>query len=357
MSLYVKIDNAIYNGLDFIRSRQCADGLWRDFETLAGASSDWVSGFVAHAISSITSLNEITLPTIKNLMLRQRPNGGWSYNRTVPTDCDSTAWVLLALSTAPTWKPSAIKRGIRYIELHQNKIFGGFATYSLQDEIHKFIQASEKDVNGWFNVHVCVTSVAIQSLLIHRVPIKSEIIQSASQYLIRQKNNVGLWDSYWWKGYAYSTYHVLRALSMCRVLREQEMKKTIQFLLSNQQGDGGWNDSFGKGSEVFGTAFIILSLLLYPNSETLSASKKGIYWLINQQNRDGSWPTAPILKIQKPRVMNPDTIKKWRINQLGTGVIIEDKGRVFTSSAALWALMLFRPMIDGIFQPPPKYTT
>jgi squalene-hopene/tetraprenyl-beta-curcumene cyclase len=348
--MYLKIDTAINNGIEFIQSKQCADGLWRDFETLAGASSDWVSGFVAHAISSLKSLDEITLPVIENLMRRQRPNGGWSYNRTVPTDCDSTAWVLLALSTSPTWRPSAVKRGIRYIEMHQNKIFGGFATYCLQDGIHKFIQAPVKAVvDGWVNVHGCVTSVAIQSLLVHRVPIKSEIIQTSSQYLIRQKNDVGLWDSYWWKGYAYSTYHALRALSMCRVLREEEMKKTIQFLLSNQQGDGGWNDNFSKTSEVFGTAFIILSLLLYPNSETLSASKRGIYWLINQQNSDGSWPSAPILKITPPMVMNPDTIKNWRINQLGTGVIIEDQERVFTSSAALWALMIFRPMIDGIF--------
>lgn len=348
MDLQEEINNSIYKGIDFIRSKQCKDGLWRDFDTLAGASSDWVSGFISFAISNTSYTNEITLPVLKNLMLRQRRSGGWSYNRAVPTDCDSTAWVLLALSVAPTWRPSAIKRGIRYIEWHQNKLSGGFTTYRLQDEIHKFIQAPENVTNGWVNVHSCVTGVAIQSLLVHGVPIKSELIQNASSYLIKQKNNVGLWNSYWWKGYAYSTYHAMRALSMCRVLNINEVTKTVEFLLSNQQKEGGWNDSFSMDSEVFGTAFVILSLLLYPNRKTLSASKKGIYWLVNQQNLDGSWPTAPILKIPPPMVMNPDTIKEWRNNQMGTGVIIEDKGRLFTSSSALWALILFRSMTDGI---------
>lgn len=345
MEFYNKINNSIYNGINFIKSEQCADGLWRDFETVKGKSSDWVSGFVLSNISSTSNLNEVTKPAIKNLMLRQRPNGGWSYNRSVFTDCDSTAWVLLALTTDSIWKPSIVKRGVRFIELQQNKTLGGFATYSFREPL------KTDTANYWINtVHTCVTSVAIQTLLIHRTPVNSEIIRKASSYLIRQKSMDGLWDSYWWKGYAYGTYNALKALSMCGVLRKGEIRKTIQFLLSKQLEDGGWNDSFGEDSEVFGTAYVILSLLLYPNNETLSASKKGIYWLINKQNCDGSWPTSPILRIPPPMVKDPNTIKKWRYNQMGIGVIIEDKGRVFTSSAVILALMLFRSMSEGILK-------
>jgi len=342
-----EINIAIDKGTDFIRSRQCEDGLWRDFDTLAGTGSDWVSGFITFAISSTGSLNETILQAQKTLASRQRPNGGWSYNKTVPTDCDSTAWVMLALSTSPNWRPSAIKRGIRYIELHQDKTLGGFVTYSYQDGIHKFIQASKRDiVRGWVNAHIDVTSIAIQSLLVHRVQLKNEIIKKASLFLMRQRNNHCIWNSYWWKGYAYSTYNALKALIMSKTIDSKEVLQTIKFLIAKQQKDDGWNDSFGVESEVFGTALIILSLLLNPNDQTLYCSKKGIRWLISQQDNDGSWSSSPILKIPPSMIINPDFFRSWRNNEMGTGVIIEDKRRLFTSSVALWALKQFKSMIQ-----------
>jgi squalene cyclase len=340
----LEIDKAISRGLNFLSTKQYADGLWRDFETLAGASSDWVSAFVSYAISNNLNSSKMILPTHNSLMRRQRFNGGWSYNRSVPTDCDSTAWALLALSTNSHCEISRIQRGLKYIESHHNPNTGGFSTYIFDDGIDRFLQMQEKYIlNGWYNVQVDVTSVVVQSLLASKVPIDSKLVQKAVSYLIKQRKEGNyFWNSYWWKGYAYSTFHALRALIMCKFINEEEIHKTIEFLLSSQQKDGGWNDSFEKKSEIFGTAFTILCLLLYINNETLASIKKGISWILSKQNSDGSWPTVPILKIPPPFTVNPALITKWRNNQLGTGVIIEDKGRVFTTAATLWALMSTR---------------
>jgi squalene-hopene/tetraprenyl-beta-curcumene cyclase len=265
----------------------------------------------------------------------------------VPCDCDSTAWVLLALSSASDFRfrPLPIERALQFLQQHQDRSSGGFSTYILAEEIQELIEAPSKEaIIGWLHPHCCVTSVAIQSLLVHGMPIEDRTIQNAAVYLLSQKSDIGIWNSYWWKGYSYSTYHALRALSLCKFLSERERAKTIAYLLTVQLKDGSWNDSSGTKGEVFATAFTILALLLSPGRETLTSAKRGIDWLIRHQLEDGSWPSFPILRIPPAKVTDPQLWKEWRINQMGTGVVIADKGRIFTSAAALWALMQFYSM-------------
>jgi len=341
------LERAIKAAVEFIAINRSSDGLWRDFQTDAGASSDWVTAFVAYALGHVGHLNDAILDTLKLLLFRQRPNGGWSYNKTVPTDCDSTAWVLMSFSVAPAWKPSSVVRGIRYIKNHQDMTLGGFSTYSDQDHIDRFIGVTDSNLTeGWCYVHPCVTGVALQSLIAHGEQVHSCCIISATKYLLLERDTSGLWRSYWWKGYGYSTYDAMRALYMSRALNTDQASRTRFSLLIKQQKDGGWNDSSGQRSEVFATAFNVLSLLLLPDPITIQAADRGAAWLLRQQNSDGSWPTSPILRIPPPMVREPKDIEAWRTNQLGTGVIIEDGARIFTSAAALWSLSIFRSMID-----------
>ena len=345
MTFVSKLDNAISQGLNYIQLKKSEDGLWRDFRTLAGQSSDWVSGFVAYAVYCNQELDDRVMKTFKILVERQRSNGGWSYNSEVPTDCDSTAWVVLCLSLGPVWKPSAIRRALHYIQMHQTTDDGGFATYTIHDGIHDYIKAPHKKViRGWTHSHASVTSVAIQSLLINGISVQSETIQKAAKFLLSKREKSGIWSSYWWKGYSYSTYHALKTLCMCRAILPSQKEETISFLLSQQREDGGWNDAFGLNSEVFATAFVSLSLMLNPYHETLSAVHRGMSWLVKKQNIDGSWSTQPILRIPPSDITNPDFIQDWPRNRLGTGVIVADEERLFTSAAALWALTLFRSM-------------
>jgi squalene cyclase len=339
------LEKAIMAATNFIKEKYSADGLWHDFYTLAGTSSDWVTGFISYAIAHSNRPNGQVMRALKTLLFRQRPNGGWSYNETVPTDCDSTAWVLMALSTAPTWRPSAIQRAIQYIKYHQHDQSGGFSTYSIRDGIDRFMGVSDRHlISGWVTVHPCVTGVVIQSLLAHGETTQNELVKAAVEYLLQERNASGIWRSYWWKGYAYSTYHALRALSMARVMSMQEANQTSRFLLLEQQENGGWSDGSSKESETFATSFALLSLLLFPSAETLAAAQKGTAWLLQYQCHDGGWPTVPILRIPPPMVNSPENVETWRINQEGTGVIIEDQERLFTSAAALWALSVFRSM-------------
>src|SRR5436309_2486952 len=109
------IRSALHRGLQYTIGKRSPDGLWRDFETLAGTSDQWVSSYVLNSLHSLADLFSPLHHTQKKLIELQRMNGGWGYNEYVPSDADSTAWALLSFSGLPEWKPSAIYRGLRYL--------------------------------------------------------------------------------------------------------------------------------------------------------------------------------------------------------------------------------------------------
>ncbi|HWQ20825.1 MAG TPA: prenyltransferase/squalene oxidase repeat-containing protein, partial [Methanotrichaceae archaeon] len=309
-------------------------------------SSDWVSGFVLRALSVSSCPEDVSARAMSSLASRQRPNGGWSYNKIVPTDCDSTSWVLLAASAAsPSLhiEASVIRKGVQYLRKHQDGISGGFATYCPWDRVHEFIGVSSADsMTGWFSPHICVTGVAVQSLLGIGTPISDEGIQKALKYIETGRNARGLWDSYWWKGYAYGTCQALKALSLSKALTDEISRKAEDAILSDQRDDGSWNDWAGDDGEVFGTAHAVSSLLLLQSNRALQSAERGIKWLVRHQKDDGSFPTDPILKIPPPMVKDPAAVRIWRSEGMGTGVVIGDKRRIFTTSAALQALSMFK---------------
>lgn len=340
-----RCEHAIDAAVEYLISRQGDDGLWRDFATLAGMSSDWVSGVVTYALACAAVAPEARLAAVKRVTFRQRPNGGWSYNTRVPTDCDSTAWALLALSTAPRWKPSAIARALRYVRAHQDPATGGFATYHEHDRIDQFIGAADMSLmRGWFGAHVSVTAAAVQSMLLHGASPADDTVTAAVRYLLAARRPDNLWHCYWWQGYAYPTYQAMRALGMARALDACARRDITQALLREQRTDGGWNDYGGAESEAFATAYATMALLLAPNEMTLAAASRGVDWLIERQQADGSWATVPILRIPPPMVADPSKVPSWGRNTLGTGVVIEDQHGLFTTSAALWAIARFDVM-------------
>jgi squalene cyclase len=336
-----RLNEAIALASTFLCRGRSDDQLWQDFHTLAGASLDWVTGFVSYALAASDQMQESVQLALNRLLFRQRPSGGWSYNEIVPSDCDSTAWVLLAISTAQSWRPSAVLRAVRYVKSHQEHVTGGFSTYSIHDGIDRFIGVPDPGwTYGWRSAQPCVTAAAVQALLLHREPSESSVIQAACDYLLKEQEDSGEWRSYWWKGFAYPTYQALRALAMARRLNN-EMGEAITFLLSCQNEDGGWASCEGD-SEAFETAFSVLSVMLAPTMPTMDPVCRSISWLLDTQSDDGSWPSVPTLRIPPPMIRDVDSFGSWRIDEDGTGVIISDGARLFTSAAVLRALCVFR---------------
>ena len=89
---------ALERGKRFLLANQGGDGLWRDFLTPAGEASEWPTGFVATALHLAGAETSALERAADALVARQHEDGGWGYNVNVPSDADSTAWVLLFLA-------------------------------------------------------------------------------------------------------------------------------------------------------------------------------------------------------------------------------------------------------------------
>ena len=321
----------------FLRDSRRADHLWHEFETPAGLSSEWVTGFVCATAGHSGLLRDVVLDAVKALVRRQRPNGGWGFNPTVPADCDSTAWCLLAIAAGPPWRPSAIARGLRYLQMHQHTS-GGFATYVPSDGIDGFIGASGLDVvRGWMSPHACVTGVTLEALTVHRVRGYEATISTGCSYLERERGEDALWRSYWWDGPAYATLFALRALTYAGASNRRMFDDATAGLLNRRLPNGSWSVDSASG-DAFTTAISTLAVLFGGGRRGLDAARRSAEWLTEHQDDDGGWASVPILRITPPPVVSPDTVGEWRVDELGTGVIIRDEGRVFTTAAAVWAL-------------------
>jgi squalene-hopene/tetraprenyl-beta-curcumene cyclase len=326
----------------FLEARRKPDGFWRDFETLAGPSDEWVTAYVSYALSRGGPMPPSAFEALQHLLRRQRKAGGWAYARVVPPDCDSTAWALLALAGTPMLRPSAVFRGVRYLWSHQDGESGGFRTYSPRDGIERFIEESDpRATEGWRAPHPCVTGVALQCLAVHREPRGAAAVAAAVRYLLGRRTAEGLWPSYWWRGHAYATFHALRGLAFAGALGRPELLATCSRILAEQASGGGFGEGGGP-SEPFATSLHLLSLLLAPEGERLAGALRAAAWLVERQRPDGGWDGAPILQIPPPMVVQPVQVERWDLEGRAGGALLADRGGAFTAATALWALSAAR---------------
>lgn len=337
------LDGALMRAHAFLKSARGADNLWRDFRTLAGQSSEWVTAFVIFVLQRAAYDDETAKSALSVLMERQRDNGGWGYNEDVPADCDSTSWALLGLMERWPCGSSAIERGVEFVCRHQPASSnGGFSTYVRSDGIDAFLRSeASSPAVGWMDAHVCVTSVALQALLTAWKSAQSDRVTRGLEYLLGKRTTEGVWRSYWWKGCAYSTFQALQALALAGIWSPSDALKVEQYFVARQLSTGAWggNREPEEAPDAFETAFVLLALSMCNRPAVSFSVEHGVKWLLSAQNEDGSWPSAPILRIPAPRVRKPDRARNWRLNGIGTGVIIRDEARLFTTAAVLWALI------------------
>lgn len=337
-----ELDRTIDEAASFLAAACGEDRLWRDFLTLAGESCDWVSAYVACAFAAAGVERDRVRDTAVALHYRQRRSGGWAYNEIVPPDCDSTAWVMLAMSNTTSWRPSSLIRACEFVLRHAAQ--PGFATYTTEDGIDRFIETDEQLTEGWRSPHLCVTAVALQALLLYGVR-DDPRVEAALAWLRGSQGEDGLWRSYWWNGPAYATCQALRALAAAGQLTSSVWCSARDGLFGLQNADGGWGDDPGP-SHAFATAQALQALVLRPDPACDAALARGAEFLLMNSD-SGRWPTLPILRIPSP--MSPEPVAgEWREDEMGTGVVIRDQHGIFTTATALSALGAYRTTLVAV---------
>lgn len=332
---------AIARAVEWLAAQRGTDGLFRDFQTYAGASDEWVTAYVCEALltEAVPGLARSTaLAALGRLVLRQRPDGSWAYNASVPGDCDSTAWTLLALDAAG-WRPSPIIAGARWLLGHRHDN-GAFATYGSPDPIGDFIgEHRHQYLRGWTTAHACVTAVAARALTMTLPRHGRQELTLSIDWLRDARSTEGTWDAYWWAGWGYGTLYSIQALLSSGSRCDLERAAAADFALRAANPDGGYGADPGSASQAFATALALQTLLLGGRRRHRLHANAAARWLLDHQDPDGCWPSVPIMRIPEPFILQPWTVTSWRTDTLGTGVVLSDPGSLFTTATALRALV------------------
>ncbi len=275
-----KISSIIEKGRDYLHS-QIKNGICRSFHQLRRGPSDaWVSACIG---STLAELGEIHNDILSSLLRLRRDSGGWAYNQLAPADADTTLRVLQFFNKIGFSDHVIINSAISFIYQHQ-AVCGGICTYTTE-EISKM---GRPERVRYTLPHLDVSSLAVTVLPEDKR--KKEILQ----YVLSKTRNT--LQSYWWRTNYYIAYEVGK---MCE-----------------EQSD----DSISMG----------LKFLLYAKLNK-QISDDEIKTLCQLQYNDGSFP--PSSQLQLPRPVIP-----FSISSVDKIELVEDKNRVFSTSAALVAI-------------------
>lgn len=325
---------AVERGTRFLLANQGADGLWRDFRTPAGEASEWPTGFIGASLHLAGVGAGAVERAAAALRASQNDDGGWGYHEGVPTDADSTAWGLLLLLLLGDGD-DACRRAATCLVRHQRADGGGIATFADPDPIRRFMGLRRwVGFGGWCRPHLEVTAVAGRTLaLLLTAGAPQRDAEAAWRYVRSQQTYDGSWAPYWWTSSHYST---LQAAELAAAFGDHDaVSRAADWALRSQNDDGGWSAP-GAPTSAFATANS-LSLLVLGGAqrEAIARATDGLAAL---QQDDGGWPGHPILRIPLPGDRDPDGRGRWRPIRFGSGIVVADQHRTFTSAACVAAL-------------------
>jgi squalene cyclase len=321
---------ALERGMGFLLATQGRDGLWRDFLTPAGEASEWPTGFIATALHLAGAEASALERAADTLVANQHVDQGWGYNENVPSDADSTACVLLFLALVDH-RESTCRRAASFLVRHQRRESGGIATYRESGPIRRFMGVGRwMRFDGWCSPHTEVTATAGRALAALAPNNQSSETHDAWRYVRSQQCSDGSWSSYWWTSPHYAT---LQAVELALAVGDHDpVGRAAEWALRSQAEDGAWRAP-GAATSAFATA-LSLSILLHAGSAGQQV-ERAISTLAALQDEDGGWPSHPIMRIPLPGDKDPD---RWRLVRLGSGVVVPDQHRTFTSAACVAAL-------------------
>ncbi len=313
--------HVIDRAVEFLLQQRSAAGWWTDFDTLAGSSTEWVSAFVAVALARSRRPRAVAAARQTWLRLRRTRwwSSGWGFNLTVPSDADSTVWVL-HLGSALGERIGG--RSLRFLGRHVTSS-GALTTYASAGPIRAFTRLSGESFAGWCGSHACVTGAAA---LLPQLPDR----ERALAWLRSAQCRSGEWRAYWWPSRHYATALAAEALALASGAGDADrVRRAASWAAADIRRQGA--------ASPFDRAFALRTLLLDPDSRRTAASQLDA--LARAQRDDGSWPPSARLRIPPPAIVEPDEYPVWIEGGRGGGSVQSDRHALFTTSAVVQALV------------------
>ncbi len=243
---------------------------------------------------------------------------GWVFefeNKWNP-DVDDTAMVLLALRKIPTDDPKkrdeCFQRGLKWMMTFQCRD-GGWAAFDKDCTKSILEKVPFADHNAMLDPECADITARILELLGYEGWDSSHPqVKRALQYIREQQEADGSWYGRWGVNYIYGTWQVLRGMRALNLdMNQPWLKKGGAWLESVQHEDGGWgercntyDDPVFKGqgpSTASQTAWAVMGLCAFDDPYN-PALVRGVKYLIDTQNPDGSWSEAETTGTGFPKV-------------------------------------------------------
>jgi hypothetical protein len=330
------VRQAMGRGLEFLCGSQSRSGLWSDFDTLAGASTEWVTGYVGWTLAGL-DVPEARAAARRSwhvLRRRWRPSGGWGYSRRVPVDADSTSWVLALAQRLEARDDKTARRGLAALDAHAGAD-GGVSTYRAEGPIRRFTGLFDVgSFAGWCSPHTCVTAAAA---LVEGWP----RLTAAQEYLRRAQRADGTWVAYWWPGWQYPTALAVSALVQAADPRDAGR---VRRALSTTSARLGVDGAMATPALPLGSPFATASALwiltaLRPGQATVDRRIDGLVdWLVTAQDVDGGWRSSALMRIPPPACADPEGYEPWVAAGRGGGSLVVDQRRLFTTATVVEGL-------------------
>jgi squalene-hopene/tetraprenyl-beta-curcumene cyclase len=231
--------------------------------------------------------------------------GGWyfEFNNEFYPDVDDTAEVLLALKCVDNprerYQHEVCQRALNWAFAMQCKS-GGWAAFDKDNTKTIFQYIPFADHNAMLDPPtVDITGRMLEMLAQYGYTRSDKRVERAVQFVLMEQAADGSWFGRWGVNYLYGTFLVLRGLEAIGMWSHEPcILQATEWIRMMQNSDGGWGETCGtyddelqKGigpSTPSQTAWAVLGLLAGGDSRSDSVAK-GIRWLIDRQNADGSW--------------------------------------------------------------------
>jgi squalene-hopene/tetraprenyl-beta-curcumene cyclase len=231
--------------------------------------------------------------------------GGWyfEFNNEFYPDVDDSAMVLLALNHVANprerYQHEVCQRAIDWIFAMQCKN-GGWASFDKDNTKMIFQYIPFADHNAMLDPPtVDITGRILEMLAAYGYTREDKRVQKAIEFIFREQESDGSWFGRWGVNYLYGTFLVLRGLEAMGIWNhEPQIQQAAEWIRMVQNYDGGWGETCGSyddpntrgigPSTASQTAWAILGLLAAGDTRSDSVAK-GVRWLLQQQNAEGTW--------------------------------------------------------------------
>ena len=307
---------------------------WEDDERgarMTGArSASWDTGFALQALSTAAQVAGVpdalqrgaaylrqqqidsSFPGFREAY-RNDPNGGWCFaarwHGWPVTDCTAEAVLGIIAADRASASAAALNEAVRFMLRGQNRD-GGFGSYEAQRskvELEKLNPAEMFGESMTEHSYVECTASCLAALAACREHFP-EVIDRAVQRamaradasLRRTQASDGSWRGVWGVQYIYGTFFGIRGLIAGGARpSDPALRSACQWLLDRQREDGGWGEHHSgcltgqyvphEESQVIQTAWALIALLEAGDSNWTAISR-GVRFLIDTQQADGTWP-------------------------------------------------------------------